>query len=460
MSASSNGRSPWALAPYQTAHIGAPSYPLKASLRVPGSKSLTNRALLLAAVACGTSRLRGVLRSDDAYWCLQVLQQLGVSTQLENDAVTVVGCGRLEQAGRPKFSASYEPLFVGSAGTLGRFLPGLLMVSEGGPWRIDATEQLSKRPLQPLLEALQHLGGNIQLAADRPGFPLRVAGLSGPTPQTLHLRGDVSSQFLSGVLMAAPLLPQGITVVCSSAVVQPAYVAMTLASMQTFGVTVKEDSGAGSYQVVPQPYRAAECALEADASTAGYFFGLAALLGGSVTVENINQGTLQPDIGLLALLQRMGCTVQPCGQGTQVCGAQTLRGGYTLDLQSMSDQTPTVAALATMADAPIGLRGVAHIRHHECDRIDALCKNLTRLGGHVQEHDDGLTVYPTPLHAARLPTYGDHRIAMAMAMLGAKVPGTVIEDPSCVSKTCPQFFTLLQQAGVPVAFGRLAEEKP
>jgi 3-phosphoshikimate 1-carboxyvinyltransferase len=407
---------------------------------------------LLAAVACGTSQLRGVLRSDDAYWCLQVLKQLGVKTQIAEDAVTVVGCGRLDHAGRPQLAASSTPLFVGSAGTLGRFLPGLLMVSEGGPWEVDATAQLRGRPLQPLVQALQQLGGDVQQMNASAGFPLRIAGLSGPATPTVHLRGDISSQFISGVLMAAPLLPQGITVACSGAVVQPAYVAMTLASMQTFGVSVTSLTGEHSYQVVPQPYRAAACELEADASTAGYFFGLAALLGGSMTVENMGQNTQQPDIGLLAVLQRMGCTVQPCDQGTRVCGPKTLHGGFTLDLQSMSDQTPTVAALATMADAPIGLRGVAHIRHHECDRIAALCQNLTRLGGHVQEHDDGLTVHPTPLQAARLPTYGDHRIAMAMAMLGARVPGVVIEDPSCVSKTCPQYFTLLQRAGVPITY--------
>ena len=414
--------------------------PLHGSVTLPGSKSYSNRALLLAALASGESQLRGVLRADDTFWCLQALSALGVAVQRVDDCVTVSGVGGCWP--RP------GPVYLGSAGTLARFLPGLLAAAPaGGPWLLDGSPQLRRRPLQGGLAALGQLGARLQPASPTASLPLQIAA-GGLTGGVVELRADVSSQFLSGLLLAAPLARQPVVVRVDGPIVQPAYVEMTLNMMRQYGVEVTGRVGQTALTVVPQAYRAASLQLEADASTAGYFFALAAATAGSLTVTNIGRASLQPDLALLDVLVQMGCRVDATAPGIRVTGPSQLLGGFSVDLQAFADQAPTVAVLAALATAPIRLTGIGHIRHHESDRIAAMAFVLTRLGAQVQVHADGLTVGPGRLQGAHLPTYGDHRIAMALAVLAARLPGIGLLEPDCVGKTCPDFFSRLAALGV------------
>ena len=436
-----SGRSPWALNAVRLAKIAPLAGPVDAQVRVPGSKSYTNRALILAAVAHGPSVLRGILRSDDSYWCIEALKALGIAVQVEDDVVHLQGCGG-------QWPVQQGSLFIGSAGTTARFLPGLLAASATGSWTVDGSTQLRGRPLQTLLQALDALGANLQ-SAGAGTLPLHIVarGLQGGE---VTLPGTLSSQFFSGLLMAAPYARGPVTVRAADSIVQDAYILMTLDTMQRFGVQVIHDTPLTCMQVQPQRYHGGDLPLEADASTAGYFFALAALSAGRVRVTNIDASTRQPDIGLLGVLEQMGCQVQRGAGWVEVRGPAILRGNLRLNLRDMSDQTLTLAALAAFANGPVTLTDVAHVRHHESDRIAAACSSLRALGVRADEHPDGLTVHPGPLHGASLPTYDDHRVAMAMSLVGTRVPGVEIQDPGCVSKTCPTFYDALTRLGVGV----------
>jgi 3-phosphoshikimate 1-carboxyvinyltransferase len=214
------------------------------------------------------------------------------------------------------------------------------------------------------------------------------------------------------------------------------------------GAEIEADTGLEHFTVRPVGYRARDMVVDADASTATYFAALAAATGGRVTLTNLTPDTLQPDYGFMALLERLGCNVTRVAGGTTVAGAGTLRGGFTADMRPLSDAVPTLAAIAPFADAPITIAGVEHIRHHECDRIDAMCRSLAALGVPVQEHRDGLTVAPAHPRFAVLDTFEDHRIAMSLTVLGAAADGVELLNPACVSKTCPTFFDLIGDVGV------------
>ncbi|HET6347268.1 MAG TPA: 3-phosphoshikimate 1-carboxyvinyltransferase [Myxococcota bacterium] len=436
-------RSPWSpLHGVTEAHVGVLPGPLRATLRVPGSKSYTNRALILAAAARGPSMLRGILRSDDSYWCIDALGRLGVRVEVDGDVARVEGCA----AAPPRAS---EELFIGSAGTTARFLPGILAASRGGPWRLDGSAQLRRRPLATLVEALRQLGGEVGYAGEGEGLPLVVRG-EGLQGGDLAMSGKVSSQFISGVLMASPLARGPVTVRITDHIVQHAYVMMTLDMMRGFGVSVEHDAELTRMRVTPQAYVGSDLPLEADASTAGYFFALAALSGGSVRIDNLGANTRQPDIKLTEVLERMGCRLARGPGSVTLEGPQALQGGFTVSMKELSDQTLTLAAIAPFASAPITLTEVAHIRHHESDRIRAVCEVLGALGIRTDEHPDGLTVHPGTPRGASVRSYDDHRVAMSTALIGTRVPGVIIQDPGCVSKTCPTFFEELGKCGVPV----------
>ncbi|MBX6353312.1 MAG: 3-phosphoshikimate 1-carboxyvinyltransferase [Thermoflavifilum sp.] len=439
-------RSPWAtLTGVRAVHVAPLRTPPNLALRVPGSKSFTNRALLLAGAAEGRSRLRGILRSDDSYWCIDALRRLGCDIRVDGDSVEVDGCGAAWRQTRAE-------LYIGAAGTTARFLPGLLATAATGEWQVRGSRRLSERPLGPLVDALSALGGRLQYLSPPAALPLRVWG-GGLRGGRIEMSGKTSSQFISGVLMAAPRAQAPVEVVIRDEIVQAAYVSITTDLMAAFGAPVERLPGdRTAWRVLPQPYRAADLTLEADASTAGYFFALAAAHGGRTRIDNLKPDTLQPDIGLLDVLERMGCTVTRDASGCEVQGPRQLRGGFRVDMRPMSDQALTVGMLSVFADAPVTVTGVAHIRQHESDRIRALCESLARLGIRAEEHADGFTVYPGQPRAARLPSYDDHRVAMSLAVLGTRAEGVVIEDPGCVSKTCPTFFDLLQACGVQVSF--------
>ena len=411
-------------------------------LSIPGSKSISNRVLIMAAVADGITNLHGMLRSEDTYWTLQALRQLGASIDIERDGSEWNSWG----AAAFMTDAAEHEIFVGSAGTAARFLPGIL-AARRGPTILRGSEQLTSRPIAPLVAALRALGADVEALGDGQRLPLRIAGGS------LHggavsMTGTESSQYISGVLMAAPLADRPVEIAVEGAIVQQDYVAITIATMAKFSVAVDHDAGFTRFRVEPQTYRGCKLALEADASTASYFFALAAVTGGHVTVTNLGTGTTQPDYGFLTVLERMGCVVDRSDGATSVQGPALLAGGFEVDMKPMSDTALTLAAIAPFADAPIHIHNIAHIRKHESDRIAVACGILRQIGIETEERPDGLTVHPgEPRHAVIDPR-DDHRVAMAFALTGLKGAGVTITNPSCISKTCPDYFDMLKAAGV------------
>ncbi len=433
-------RSPWStLAEVTAVRLTPPPAAPAAELAVPGSKSVTNRALVLAGLAKGQSELAGILKSDDAWWGLEALRTLGLAVEVSGDTARIEGGGGRWPAGEAE-------LYIGAAGTLGRFLPPALAAAPAGRYLVRASRRMSQRPIAPLVEALRALGGRVDYAEAEGRFPLVVhgAGLAGGR---VTIPGSVSSQFTSGVLLAAPYAAKPVTVLVEGGMVQPAYVEITLAMMRRFGAVVEATDGLSRITIQPGGYQGRQLTLEADASSAAYFFALAAASGGEITVSNIGSATLQPDLGFTNVLERMGARVEVYPERTTVRGPERLRGGFGVSLKAMSDQTPTLAALAAMADAPVTISGVAHVRHHESDRIAAMARELGRLGIRTEEHEDGLTVWPGTLRPARLDPHDDHRIAMSLALLALRAPGLEIANPGTTSKTFPQYWEYLERLG-------------
>ncbi|GAA3408598.1 3-phosphoshikimate 1-carboxyvinyltransferase [Paenibacillus hodogayensis] len=435
-------RSPWTgLAGIAEAELVPPAKPPQGEdVRAPGSKSVSNRALLLAALADGPSVIRNVLRSDDTYWCIDALRRLGVTIEVTGDEVRVEGIG----GDWPNRQAE---LYIGAAGTVARFLPGALAAAPSGQWTLRGSRSLSARPLAPLVQALGEAGANIRYAEDDGRLPLVVTarGLEGGR---IAISGDTSSQFASGLLLASPYARRTTHITVPGGIVQQAYVGITIDWMRRFGANVVHDERFGRFEVAPGRYTGRQVEIEADASTACYYLAYAAVTGGRVRVTNLQSDTRQPDIRFAGVLERMGCRVQAGPEGVELSGPARLAGGFSVSMREMSDQTLTLAAIAPFADAPITIADVAHIRHHECDRITAICASLRALGIDVEEREDGLTVHPGVPVGCALPTWDDHRVAMSLALIGARTSGIRLLDPGCVSKTCPSFFDDLRRLGM------------
>ncbi|WP_170006127.1 3-phosphoshikimate 1-carboxyvinyltransferase [Bacillus fonticola] len=438
-------RSPWsALNDVQSVSISPPQQAIDGEIRIPGSKSFTNRALIMAGLASGTTVLSGILRSDDSYWCIDALNKLGIQTEVNGDEVTVHGAGSMwpnEQA----------ELYIGAAGTIARFLPGALAVGKKGDWVLEASKRMSERPVRPLIDALKVLGADIEYLEKDGYYPMRIKAkqLMGGS---VSISGKVSSQFISGLLLASPYAKREVTVTIPDYIVQQDYVKITLNLMEQFGVKAQFNENFTEFKIPKSEYTGRRLQLEADASTASYFFALAAITNGRIKITNLTFGTSQPDIDMLSVYKKMGCTITRGEDFIELVGTPQLKGGFDISMKEMSDQTLTLAAIAPFATGPITLRDVEHIRHHESDRISAICTELKKAGVKVEEFKDGLTVHPTTPQAATLNSYDDHRVAMSLALLGVKVPGMVINDPGCVSKTCPTYFDLLQGLGVGVQY--------
>jgi 3-phosphoshikimate 1-carboxyvinyltransferase len=311
--------------------------------------------------------------------------------------------------------------------------------------------------MAPLLAALRQLGAAVACPEIPEAPPLVIEGVSllgGP----VRMSGALSSQFISGVLMAGPMALNGVHVMIEDHVVQRDYVAMTLDMMETFGAVVEADPDLSDMRVESGGYRPADVTLEADASTATYFLALAAVTAGTVTVTNLGTATRQPDLRFIDVLERMGCAVVRAPGRVTVQGPARLTGGLDVDMRPLSDATLTLAAIAPFADGPVAISGVEHIRRHESDRIAVICRALADLGVPVEERADGLTVHPARPRWGAMATHDDHRVAMALAVLGAAAEGVRLHEPGCVSKTCPPFFERLAALGVgvsrPAADGR------
>ncbi len=412
--------------------------PVDADVRLPGSKSLTNRALVLAALAEGTSRLEGALLSEDSLVMVDSLRRLGIPVEVDETAECMVvdGCGG-------RIPAARAELFVGNSGTTARFLTAMVALGHG-EYVIDGVPRMRERPIQPLLDALQQLGVEAVSVTGTGCPPVRVRA-EGMRGGTVRLRGDISSQYLSALLMVAPCTAQGVRVELESELVSVPYVEMTLATMAAFGSRATHERFRVFSVPGGQGYRGRTYPIEPDASAASYFFALAAATGGRVRVVHLGTQSLQGDVRFVDLLERMGCTVERAADAITVIGRRPLRG-IEADMNAISDTVPTLAALAPLADGPVVIRNVQHIRYKETDRIAAVAAELRRLGQGVEEYPDGLAIFPAPVRPAVVHTYGDHRMAMSFAVLGCAVPGIVIDDPGCVAKTFPDFFDRLEAA--------------
>ena len=409
--------------------------PVRGRIRPPGSKSLTNRALVVAALAEGESRLIGVLDSIDTQVMIESLNRLGIAVRHDRAACTadVVGCG-----GRPPVKAA--DLWLENSGTSIRFLAALCALGQGR-YRLDGNARMRQRPISPLVTALKNLGSTIDCETDSGCPPVQVQA-NGLRGGTATIAGDVSSQFLSALLMAAPGAQTPVELLVEGELVSQPYVDMTLGVMAKFDVTADTDQP-NVYRIVPQPYRGTEYHIEPDASAASYFFAAAAITGGEVTVEGLPEHALQGDVAFVEALARMGCGVECRANAITVRGG-TLRG-IDIDMNAISDTAQTLACVAVFADGPTRISRIGHVRHKETDRIAAVAAELRRLGLQVDEEADALTVYPGPVSPGVVQTYDDHRMAMSFALIGLKVPGIQIADPGCTMKTYPRFFEDLDQ---------------
>lgn len=443
---SASGASPWSsLQGVREVSVSpGPRWTSLPRVQVPGSKSHTNRALILAALARGTSTISGILRSDDSYWCLEALRSLGTRVDVDDQTARVEGVD-----GRWPIRTS--TVFTGSAGTVARFLPPAMCIDAGGCWTVDASAQMRARPMKSLFEVLAAQGAEIEFLGQDGALPVRLTshGLRGGATT---IPGDASSQFLSGFLIASPYAQSPVTVTVPGDIVQSSYVRLTLHSMARFGVRAEWEDGLRRIVVPTGRFVAQNLTLEPDVSTACYFMALAAITGQRIRIEGLSVETDQPDIGMLAVLERMGCRTTVDAGGVEVEGPTKLRGGWSVDMHAMSDQALTVAALAVFADAPISIHNVAHIRAHESDRLAVACENLQRLGVRVEEKPDGLVVHPGPVTPAILDPHDDHRVAMSLSLIGAAASGVRVANPGCVSKTFPGFFDRLASLGVTLAF--------
>lgn len=411
------------------------SRPIRGRIRPPGSKSITNRAVVCAALAGGRSLLKGVLQSEDTRVMIGALKELGfeVDERLENDrsieTYSVLGTG-----GRiPAIEAN---LFCANSGTTIRFLTAMATLGHGW-FRLDGVPRMRERPIADLIGALNELGGRVSSELDN-GCPPVVVHANGLPGGSATVRGDISSQFLSGLLMAAPAAKSGVEIAVEGPLVSQPYVRMTLAVMRAFGVEVNTTADLSRFGIAPQSYLACDYDIEPDASAASYFWAAAAVTGGEVTVEGLSRESLQGDVALVDCLERMGCEVRHAADSITVAGGE-LRG-IDVDMNGISDTVQTLAAVAQFATGPTTIRNVAHIRHKETNRIAAVATELRKLGANVVEHDDGLTIDPRTPRGATIETYNDHRMAMSFALAGLRVPGVRIANPRCVEKTYPAFF--------------------
>jgi 3-phosphoshikimate 1-carboxyvinyltransferase len=399
-------------------------------VRLPGSKSITARALFLSAAAAGTSIIREPLRASDTRAFLGALAALGYPLAVSDSQWAITG----SPAGPP---ASGGAVWCHDAATAARFLPGLCAAGHGR-YSIDASEQMRARPMAPLLRALRQLGMRGQAAAgDHLPLLIEAEGIKGGE---ITLDASESSQYLSALCLLGPLTAAGLRISVTGLVSAP-YADLTAAMMRAFGARVDRDGGV--LDIPPTGYQPACVSVEPDASTASYFLAAAAVTGNSVTIPGLGARSAQGDIRFgTEVLTAMGCDVKAGEQSITLSGPGQLAGGE-FAMRDISDTMPTLAAIAPFAADPVTITDVGNVRVKESDRLDAMAGNLRACGIRLREGPDRITIYPGQPAAARIGCRGDHRIAMAFAVLGLRTAGITLDDPQCVGKTCPDFHALL-----------------
>lgn len=408
------------------------------TIQVPGSKSITNRALLLATLAKGNSTLRGVLFSDDSRHFLKCIQDLGFETTVDEAGkiITVTGHG-----GEVPLKEACQ--YVGSAGTAARFLTAYLGISHG-IYHMDASEQMRRRPMAPLLDSLKELGCEITCKEKDGYFPFTLKS-QGFGQDHITVNIDHSSQFLSALLIASCLSDTDFTVNVEGTHGM-AYIEMTRRMMAQFGVTVDAPTADTFVTKAGQAYQALDYQIEPDVSAACYFYAMAPLLHIPVMVEHVHFDSLQGDVEFIHILEKMGCTATDTARGILLTPPDTEGfSGVTVDMSACSDQAITLAAIAPFADSPTQITGIGHIRFQESNRIAAICTELKRMGIRCDEGEDNITIYPGTPTPAVINTYEDHRMAMGFSLTGLRSEGIVIDNPDCCRKTFENYFEVLQQ---------------
>jgi len=406
-------------------------------VELPGSKSYSNRALLVAALAQGRSEITQALFSDDTRYMHRALEALGARVRADE------GARAFEVDGVDgRFPAREATLAIGNAGTAARFLTAAVTLGEG-EYVVDGSPAMRKRPIQPLLDGLRALGADA-VSRDGTGCPpvlVRARGLEGGRAR---MRGDISSQYFSAVLLAAPYARRDVEIEVEGELVSAPYVTMTLSTMAAFGVRAERDGDRRFRVPAGQRYQGRAYAVEPDASGASYFFAAAAVTGGRVVVPRLGSASAQGDLGLLDVLARMGCDVSVEPASVTVRGPARLRA-VEADFTRMGDVATTLMAIAPFADGPVTVRGIAQTHFEESDRPVAAATELRRMGLRVDSDWDSVTIHPGPPQPCDVQTYDDHRIAMSFAVTGLRAPGIRIADPGCVSKTFPEYFDVLRR---------------
>ena len=361
---------------------------------------------------------------------IEALNLMGMSVTWEGDDLVVQG----------SISPGEHDIFVANSGTTIRFLSAMLAAS-GGNYRLDGIERMRARPIKDLVDAFNQLGVNATCAAN--GCPPLEVHSSGFTKPSCTVRGNISSQYLSGLMMSAPAADRRITIDVEGELVSVPYVDITLAVMSAFGVSVDNDNYRRFTVEADESFSACDYEIEPDASAASYFFAVAAVTGGTVTVSGLTKDAIQGDVAFCECLARMGCKVEYGENSISVTGGPLT--GIDVDMNAISDTVPTLGVVALFADGPTNIRNVAHVRHKETDRISDLATELKKLGAEISERQDGLAITPGVLRSADIDTYNDHRMAMSFAIAGLKIDGVAINDPGCCEKTYPKFFDDLEE---------------
>ncbi|OGR30224.1 MAG: 3-phosphoshikimate 1-carboxyvinyltransferase [Desulfobacca sp. RBG_16_60_12] len=405
-----------------------PHTPVEATLTLPGSKSYTHRALMAAALAGGESVLTNALAAEDTELTARALAQLGAGVDWQGTTIRVMGRGG-------RWLPAPLPIYLGNSGTSMRFLTALTALGEG-EYLLTGTARLCQRPLGELLDALRQVGVRAESEQGDGCPPVRVTG--GLTGGRARLSGGTSSQYLSALLFIGPLAPKGLEIDITGELVSRPYVDLTLEVLGEFGITYYREGYRffqlpGGQCYLPQTYE-----IEADASSASYFWAAAALTGGRVTITNLGLESSQGDAAFPEVLERMGCAIESTPAGLTVTGGPLK--GVAVDMAAMPDLVPTLAVLAAFAQGDTVITGVAHLRHKESDRLVAVVTELQKMGVEARETPDGLVIRGGTPHGAVIHTYNDHRIAMSFAVAGLKAEGVRITDPDCVAKSFPDFW--------------------
>jgi len=404
-------------------------------ITVPGSKSITQRALIAAALTNGKTTLHGPLASEDTHYTSTALAAMGVAINSDNDPWQVMG-----QSGQ--IATPSAPIFLGNNGTATRFLTSVAALG-CGPFQITGEQRMEERPIKPLISALQGWGVDIKSIKDTGCPPLEILANGIKGGKTVLPEGK-SSQYLSSLLLVAPYAQQAAELEVEGEVYSKPYVTMTLAVMESFGVSVQASADLTSFIIPQTPYQAQDYQVEGDASSASYFWAAAAITGGRVTVTNVPDPSLQGDTALVGMLEQMGCQVEKSSRGITVKGPAQLKG-IEVDMADCPDVAPTLAVVASQAHGRTIIKNIAHLRIKECDRLHVMATELAKLGARVEERPDSLVIEglgpdAPAMHGAEIDTYNDHRIAMCFAVAGLVVPGVIVKGPECVVKSFPDFW--------------------